>query len=574
MNDEARKKLESMLTAGDRPVPPSDLLERIKGEIPNPIPRMNTPRPESPWAGAWKAAALVLIILGGVWAGFRLERRLVRGGTPVVREVQARSQEHPAAESGVFEGPVAKAAYISPDVQPSFQFTPDVQAFSQEKAKPYLDRGKLPPPDAVPPDAWMGIAEDEDFPSDRPGPALRMEGCPSPFSSDPRVKLLRVEVASPDGDFMVRRPMDLTVMMDLHGMDAGGMDLRELKAALEEAVRDLKSDDHLGLALEEGGAHVIVEPTTDRNYIFRVLDNIRDRGVTLPPLPPLPPAPPGSAPQRIHAVIRLAPQAPAPDGGESIRILEREDSQVRVRTIIVNGNGRMEQDSKAAMEDLKTREKELQQKGAELRAAGEGLRAGKLDLEIRIKQEADAARGLEKRLRETVQHMMMNEHVTVEFDPRTVDGYRLLGQSAVPAVLREEGSSRQGRKVLALYEVRLKTGQSSDAPVARVILRSEGDGDLREIRELVQSIRTREFARTLEQASGELRKAVLVARFTAAVHEPKGPDLRELKRLREETLRMTGEAVRQQQSMRDLLRWVEVAEGAPVPPAPPAPPEE
>jgi hypothetical protein len=152
-------------------------------------------------------------------------------------------------------------------------------------------------------------------------------------------------------------------------------------------------------------------------------------------------------------------------------------------------------------------------------------------------------------LRRTVRSIAGGREVTVEFNPRAVEYYRLVGQGR-PAPSDRAGADR----MVALYEIKLAPGADGDAVVAALRL-CEGGASGVQSREL----RRADLAASLEQASAGLKAGALSAQVTAALERQRSLQRAEVRRLTEEARRLASENVLLEKQAQELKRLAEIA---------------
>jgi hypothetical protein len=96
---ERKSRIEELLEPRKRPEPPPDLLDSIRGEIPD---RIGSGETRRRFSGAWLAAAVVVLVAGGGWLTVTLLRapdhRTVADGSLAVRQSETFEAAPPATE--------------------------------------------------------------------------------------------------------------------------------------------------------------------------------------------------------------------------------------------------------------------------------------------------------------------------------------------------------------------------------------------------------------------------------------------------------------------------------------------
>jgi Ca-activated chloride channel family protein len=139
---------------------------------------------------------------------------------------------------------------------------------------------------------------------------------------------------------------------------------------------------------------------------------------------------------------------------------------------------------------------------------------------------AEARRVFVENLTGTLQTIARDAKVQVEFDPKTVASYRLIGyenRDIADDRFRDDavdaGEIGAGHSVTALYEIKLNPGVPRGARVATLNLRyKDVDGGDRVV-EIDRSIEVRDLHSSWDRAPESLRLATLVATFAELLKE-------------------------------------------------------
>jgi len=149
-------------------------------------------------------------------------------------------------------------------------------------------------------------------------------------------------------------------------------------------------------------------------------------------------------------------------------------------------------------------------------------------------------------LRETVRELAGGREVTVVFDPRVVEYYRLVGQG--------RAASSGPDRMVALYEIKLAPGVADDAVVAALQLNNGGRAGV-----LSRELKRAEFAASMEQASAGLKAGALSAQVTAALEKERSLQHAEVRRLAGEARRLAAEKVLMERQAEEFQRLAEIA---------------
>ncbi len=288
-------------------------------------------------------------------------------------------------------------------------FAADVDDASYVLARSYLDRGNLPPDEAVRTEEFINH-----FKYDYPNPrnkafSINVEGSPSPFGQN--CHLLRIGVQgrtiSPD----YRKPANLVFVIDVSGSMGREDRLGLVKKALRILVENLNSNDEVGIVIYGSMGRVLLEPTSiqNRELILAAIDRLGPEGAT-------------NAEQGLKLGYNMAEQNF--QSGKINRIILCSDG---VANVGVTGS-----------EDLLKWIKGYADKGITLTAVGFGM--GNYN-DVLLEQLGDKGNGsyayvdnieearriFLENLTGTLQVIAKDVKIQVDFDPSTVRSYRLAG---------------------------------------------------------------------------------------------------------------------------------------------------
>jgi Ca-activated chloride channel family protein len=384
-------------------------------------------------------------------------------------------------------------------------FAVDVDNASYTLTRRYIDGGHLPDRDAPRVEEFVNFFrqdypefEDTDF-------RILFEGAPSPFGKG--FELLRVGVKARVIAEKDRKPAGLVFVIDVSGsMDREnrlGLVQRSLRLLLDE----LRPDDTVGIVVYGSRGRVLLEPSSleDRRRIADAIESLRPAGST-------------NAEEGLKLGFEMARRNYRP--GAINRIILCSDGVANV--------GRTGPES--ILEEVR-READ---RGIELTTIGFGM--GNYN-DVLMEQLADqgdgsyyyvdgideARRVFVQNLTGMLQTVARDAKIQVEFDPRLVRAYRLLGFENRDIADRDFRNDRvdageigAGHEVTALYEIRLVDGverghfATAHLRYARPDLEGEGASDVREIAATVDVSDLRE---SFEKTSPRFQLDALVAEF-------------------------------------------------------------
>ena len=135
----------------------------------------------------------------------------------------------------------------------------------------------------------------------------------------------------------------------------------------------------------------------------------------------------------------------------------------------------------------------------------------------------EAKRVFVENLTGTLQVIAKDAKIQVEFNPKTVSRFRLLGyenRSLAHEDFRKDdvdaGEIGSGHSVTALYEVKLH--ENADGKLATVFIRHEAP-DTQQVTEMNETISTNQLKQTFEEASPEFQLVAAVAEFAEILRD-------------------------------------------------------
>ncbi|WP_404384199.1 von Willebrand factor type A domain-containing protein [Knoellia locipacati] len=364
------------------------------------------------------------------------------------------------------------SGFIDPRVDPQSTFAADVDTGSYRVARALLADGHLPPPESVRVEEWVN-SFDSGFPSPgRDDLELRTDQSLSPSEPD-RTRLVRIGLQGRDVDREDWQPVALTMVVDT----SGSMDSRErlglVKASLALLVQHLRPSDSMAIVTYETNAKPLLEPTPvrDAEVILTAIDSLQAGGST-----------------NLEAGLLLGydqARAAHKAGATNVVLLASDG----VANVGVTDGGQ-----------LATAIRDNGRRGIHLVTVGYGMGSYNDHLMEQLADRGDgfyayvdtfeeARRLFVDDLRTTLTPIARDAKLQVDFDPRTVSAYRLVGYDNRaladedfddPAV--DAGEVGAGHRVTALYEVvptpEAEVGDSLGT--VRVRWRSVEDDDQRE----------------------------------------------------------------------------------------------
>lgn len=400
-------------------------------------------------------------------------------------------------------------------------FALDVDTGSYTLARSYLDRGLLPPPEAIRVEEFVNAQRYED-PAPRRGEfSLTAEGAPSPFAPGERYRLLRFAVKAREVDATERKSAVLTFVVDVSGSMARENRLDLVKRALGMLLDELRPDDRVGLVVYGSRGRVLLSHTSD-------LEAVRD------------------------AIARLAPEG-STNAEEGLRLgydlADRGFRSGAINRVILCSDG-VANVGATGPEAILRRIGDEARRGIELTTVGFGMGNYNDALMEQLANQGDgtyhyvdaldeARRVFVENLTGTLQTVAKDARVQVEFDPEVVERWRLLGYENRDVADRDfrndaidAGEIGAGHAATALYEVRLREGARGRDRVATLRLRWQS-ADHGRIAEASQELSVADLNRSFERATRDLRLSAVAAelaeRLKGSAHAREG-SWRELER--------------------------------------------
>ena len=325
---------------------------------------------------------------------------------------------------------------------PVSTFSVDVDTGSYANVRRFLNEGRLPPADAVRTEELINYFRyDYPRPSDRAQPfSVTTDVARTPWN--PQSWLLRIGLRGYDVTAAQRPAANLVFLVDVSGSMSGPERLPLVKRALAMLADRLTPRDRVSIVVYAGAAGIVLEPTSNRDYVKAALECLNAGGSTA-----------GGAGLRLAYATARAAYIP---GGIN-RILLATDGDFNVG---ITDN--------RALEDLVKAEREG---GVTLTTFGfgtdnynEALMERIADLGngnyAYIDSAIEARKVLDEQLESTLFTIAKDVKVQVEFNPSQVGEYRLIGYEN--RALAEEdfandavdaGDIGAGHQVTALYEV-------------------------------------------------------------------------------------------------------------------------
>ena len=386
-------------------------------------------------------------------------------------------------------------------------FGMDVDTASYSVMRRYLRDGILPPSDAVRVEEFVNAFDYNYTPPTEDVFAVYIEGAPSKFGEGKRIQLLHIGIQGrviPDTD---RKDAILTFVIDVSGSMNMENRLGLVKRSLTLLVDQLRPADKVGIVVYGSNARVVLPHTSikNREYILEAINSLVPDGAT-------------NAEEGLRVGYKLA--------------LKNSKSDCINRVILCSDGvanvGQTGPD--AILKKISNYVKE----GVTLTTVGFGM--GNYN-DVLMEQLAnkgngsyayvdtikEAKRVFVENLTGTLQVIAKDAKIQVEFNPKTVSRFRLLGYEN-RALAHEDfrkddvdaGEVGSGHSVTALYEIKLH--ENTDGKLATVFIRHENP-DTQRVTEVSETIATHQLKQSFEVASSEFQLVAGVAEFAEILRE-------------------------------------------------------
>ena len=374
----------------------------------------------------------------------------------------------------------------------------DVDTASYSVARNYLNRGALPPADAVRVEEFVNALPQDYAPPTREAFAIHLEGAPNPFH--PGYHVLRIGLKAREVRLRDRKPAVLTFVIDVSGSMARENRLGLVKRSLRLLVDRLGERDRVGIVVYGTRGRILLDPApaSERREILGAIESLRPEGST-----------------NLEEGLDLGYEM-------ALRTLDPEaTNRVVLCTDGVANNGVTD------AETLLRRIHAQSEKRVFLTALGFGM-GNYNDVLLQkladqgdgqyayIDDFAEAERFFLTNLTGILEVVARDAKAQAEFDPSRVESYRLLGyekRDLADEDFRNDaadgGEVGAGHAVTVLYELKL-TGRGGDLGEVHVRYQDPDSGSVREQR---QDIERDRFQSRFHDASPSFRLTVVAARF-------------------------------------------------------------
>lgn len=379
-------------------------------------------------------------------------------------------------------------------------FAVDVDDASFIMARSYLERGELPPNEAIRTEEFVNHFK-YNYASPESGPfAVHIEGAPSIFGQN--CQLLRIGIKGFDIRPENRKPANLVFVIDVSGSMGREDRLGLVRKSLRMLVDNLDTKDRVGIVVYGSIGRVILEPTSinDKEKIQTAIEWLVPDGAT-------------NAEEGIRLGYQMADKMF--EKGKINRIILCSDG---VANVGVTGPDQILKQIKSYAD-----------KGITLTTVGFGM--GNFN-DILMEKLGNKGNGFYAyvddfeeakkifldNLTGTLQVIARDVKIQVDFDSNTVSSYRLLGyenRDVDDDKFRDDkedgGEIGSGHQVTALYEIKFhKFARSNHVGTIFIRYKDPDDNNVTEINRLIMR---NDFGERFENASVDFRLAATAAEF-------------------------------------------------------------
>jgi Ca-activated chloride channel family protein len=385
-------------------------------------------------------------------------------------------------------------------------FAIDVDDASFVMTRSYLDRGSLPPDDAVRTEEFINhfdygykAPSDERF-------SVFIDGAPSLFGNNCQLVRIGIKgrVIKPEN----RKPANLVFVIDVSGSMAREDRLGLVKKALRLLVDELTVTDKVGIVVYGSTGRVILEPTSiaHRDRIVAAIESLQSGGSTF-------------AEQGIMLGYQMARKSF--ESGKINRVILCSDGVANV--------------GRTGADQILKQIKEFADSGITLTSVGFGM-GNYNDILLEklgnkgnghyayVDDLPEARRVFVDNLTGTLEVIARDVKIQVDFNDDVVRSYRLLGyenRDVDDNKFRDDkedgGEIGSGHAVTALYEIKLKDERSS-GDLGTVFIRYKHP-DTEEVTEISRAINIRVLADEFERTAPEFQLAACAAEFAEILRE-------------------------------------------------------
>ena len=380
-------------------------------------------------------------------------------------------------------------------------FASDVDDASYIMTRSYLNRGALPPNEAVRVEEFVNHFDYNYGAPYREPFSVHLEGSPAPFGDN--CSLLRIGIKGMEIPDHLRKPANLVFVIDVSGSMGREDRLGLVKRSLMYLLDELNADDRVGIVVYGSNGQELLQPISIRyrRDIERVIDGLHTNGAT-------------NAEEGIRLGYQMADRNF--ERGKINRIILCSDGVANV------GNSGPD----AILRDIN----KYAERGITLSTIGFGMGNYNDILMEKLGNKgngqyayvddiAEARRVFVDNLTGNLQVIARDVKIQVDFNPEVVRSYRLLGyenRDVADNKFRDDkedgGEVGAGHSVTALYEVKFNEHYAQTS-IGTIYVRYK-DPETYKVTEFSDGITWSDFNRRFENCTPEFRLAAAAAEFS------------------------------------------------------------
>ena len=423
-----------------------------------------------------------------------------RGGAPLVHGGSAPVNDAPY--TAMFFKDYGVNPFVDTEDDHLSTFAVDVDDASFIMTRSYIERGSLPPEEAVRAEEFINHFDYGYDPPRRRPFNIHCEGAPSYFGTD-NMHLLRIGIKGrviPDEN---RKPANLVFVIDVSGSMGYENRLETVKKALKLLVEELKPGDRVAIVVYGSRGEVVLKPTSiDRKVkILAVIESLRCGGST-----------------NAEEGIRLGYQ-----------MADRMFDRRKINRVILCSDG-VANVGRTGPDQILAQIKKYADRGVTLSTVGFGMGnyndilmeklGNKGNGHYAYVDDIDEARRIfVDNLTGTLEVIARDVKIQVDFDPEVVRSYRLIGYENRDVADKDfrvdtvdGGEIGSGHSVTALYEFKYHKGAEGKAP-GEIFVRYK-DPYSREVDEVSRIIGPEVFQAEFADCSPGFKLAAAAAEFS------------------------------------------------------------
>jgi len=356
-------------------------------------------------------------------------------------------------------------------------FAMDVDTGSYTMARSFIQKGDLPPQEAVRLEEFINYFDLSYAPPKKDTFAIHVDAGPAPLGNE-ELKLVRIGIKGKEIESDERKRANLTFVIDVSGSMDRDNRIGLVKRSLKMLVNQLEPTDRIGIVVYGSTARTVLKPTSveDEDAILDAIDGLQIEGAT-------------------NAEAGLL------EGYQMASKLFEKDA---INRVILCSDG-VANVGKTGPEDILDTVQDYAGQSIYLSTFGFGMDNYN---DVLMEQLADKGNGtyayiddidesrkvFREQLTSTLQTIAKDAKIQVDFDPDQVSQYRLLGYEN-RAIADEDfrnnrvdgGEIGAGHTVTALYEVQLKKS-AGDKPLGTVTIRYKDVDEKNRSKEISETI--------------------------------------------------------------------------------------